>query len=652
MQFSNNYVNELFNNKENEKNNDNILNVNPKVKYSNILKETISNNNYGKINFQNDNENLARKLRRDSSLNLKNPPEDKNACFRERRARSISFADVSQLSNSNSYYFENNEYNNSYNNLNTQNNHVSGKISHHRSHSSLNGATTLAKKRSFRKPKILLSSKEHIRRLKKMKSSSAISFKQNEEENKKIKRRYSIHSPTSRIYTFDDDFYSDKFDYSYSDLPPNTLYHELKQAREKELRETELEYKEQELEALDEETIYYDSDSTVRNDKIKSVKDKKDNDEGNNSLINLLLKYLEISINKEEYSPLNNTIKRGIQNNSIEGEIKEEIIQNSYISENSLYSDEESELHKQEELLESMFNDVIKNFYGYQSKFFTTIIKLISFLLYNGGKMELGKQILKYILKDKMGVNISSSDSYSSYSQDTNHFENEDIEYFTLNEIKEAKKHEKRRKDGYKLINKIWMIIHNVVIILLLLIFLSKEQPSNSIQAKSFSLNKNLVNNKSKVILKSSRNNNICENMIWVEITPVTWFSSKSDYQVLKRKQSYIDNFTGNIITNNCYQGYLKQPQNDTRIKTWKQKISPWSYLVILEFILIVAQLGFQYFIMDEIVPFFKPASYTSILFINQIINFLVQYKIIWRTLYNDLCLYVFILGIYAVCFS
>jgi len=51
---------------------------------------------------------------------------------------------------------------------------------------------------------------------------------------------------------------------------------------------------------------------------------------------------------------------------------------------------------------------------------------------------------------------------------------------------------------------------------------------------------------------------------------------------------------------------------------------------------------------MDEIIPFFKPKLYTSVFFINEIINFFVQFKDIWILLYNDFCLYLFVLGIYS----
>jgi len=665
MQIDNNYMEELFNDKENEKINDNVFNINPKIKYPKVLKEN-SSNSIEESKFQNDNEKQRRELKKESSLNLKIPSEEyENKQFRERRTRSISFADMSQLSNLNNYYFERNAHNNVYQNANTRNYHMtnpnyklsSGNLTRHRSYSNLNGTTTLAKKRSFRKPKVLLSSKEHIRRLKKMKSSSAISFKQNTEENKMLKRRYSIHSPaTPKLYVFDGDFYGED---SFSELPPNTLYHELKQARDKELREKELEQQKHELDVLDEETIYYDSDSTLQNVKTRDISYESDDDENNNSLLKLLLKYLENSINREGNNSVNDTVERGIPSNILERgipsnvlerEIPEDIIQNSYISENSQYSDDESELHKQEELLESMFNDVIKNFYGYQSKFFTTTLKLISFLLYNGGKMELGKQLVKYVLRDKMGINISSSDEVSSYSQDISHLGNGDIEFFTLNEIKEAKKHEKRRRNGYKSINKIWMVIHNIIIILFLYIFLINKHPINSISTTPFVSNKNLIINTNNIDLTPKEynlSNNIC-----IETTPVTWLTLNYDYQISKNQQSYIDHFSGNKINKSCYQEHSNQSQKLGNNNNWIKKISPWNFLVILECILIAAQLGFQYFIMDEIVPFFKPATYTSVLFINQIINFFIQYKVIWKTLYNDICLYLFILGIYAMCFS
>jgi hypothetical protein len=624
------------------------------------LKEGLSNN-FEKSNFQNGNVNQRKELKR-GSLNIKIPSEDyKNKQFRERRARSISFADMSQLSNSNNNYFEKNTYNNVYKNANALNYYMTnpnykmsnGNLSRHRSYSNISGTTTLAKKRSFRKPKVLLSSKEHIRRLRKMKSSSAISFKQNTEENKMLKRRYSIHSPaTPKLYIFDGDFYGED---SFSELPPNTLYHELKQAREKEM---ELEQQKQELDVLDEETIYYDSDSTIHDVKTRDINNDSDDDE-NNSLLKLLLKYLESSINKERVGSINDTVDRGIYSNVLEREIPtnimereipEEMTQNSFFYENSQYSDEESELHKQEELLESIFNDVIKNFYGYQSKFFTIILKLISFLLYNGGKMELGKQLVKYVLRDKMGINISSSDDVSSFSHDINqnHLGSDDIEYFTLNEIKEAKKHEKRRRNGYKSINRIWMIIHNIFIILFLYVFLTNKQPINSVRTTPFDYNQNLVDGISNLNQKPKEyilNDSICS-----ETTPVTWLTSNNEYQISNSQQSYIDHFTGNIINKNCNQEHTTQKSN--KINNWIKEISPWNCLVILECILITAQLGFQYFIMDEIVPFFKPATYTSVLFINQIVNFFVQYKVIWKTLYNDLCLYLFILGTYAMCFS
>ncbi|OUM68602.1 hypothetical protein PIROE2DRAFT_19818 [Piromyces sp. E2] len=602
MQFDNNYMEELFNNKENEKINDNVFNINPKIKYPKILKEDLSNNNE-KTNFHNNNENQGRKLRKESFLNLKIPQEEyENIQFRERRTRSISFSDMSQLSNSNNYY-ERNAYNNVYQNTNNRNYQManpnykmsSGNIQRHRSYSNLNGTTTLAKKRSFRKPKVLLSSKEHIRRLKKMKSSSAISFKQSIEENKPLKRRYSIHSPvTPKLYSFDDVFYGDRFEDSFSDLPPNTLYHELKQAREKELQEMKLEHQKQDLEILDEETMYYDSDSTLRSVKTKSINDENENDESNNSLMKLLLKYLENSINKESFDSMNGTMERGIPNNVLEKDIPEDIIQNSYIFENSQYSDEESEIHKQEELLESLFNDVIKNFYGYQSKFFTTILKLISFLFYNGGKMELGKQLVKYVLKDKMGINISSSDDISSLSHDINHIGNEDIEFFTLNEIKEAKRHERRRRNGYKSINRIWMIIHNIAIIFFAYIFLINKQPIDSINTTSFVSNKNLVSNTNEINLKHEKNI-LYENSIFVEITPVTWFTSDNDYQISRKQQCYYNNYTGNKINNKCNQKQLIRSKKSNKFNNWMKEISPWTCLAILECILITAQLGFQY---------------------------------------------------------
>ncbi len=112
---------------------------------------------------------------------------------------------------------------------------ANGNVTRQRSFS-LAGTTTLARKRSFRKPKVLINSKEHIRRLKKMKSISSLSFKQESEENKAVKRRYSVHLPSSpRIYTYDDDdafFYGSRIEESYYELPPNTLYDELKRARE------------------------------------------------------------------------------------------------------------------------------------------------------------------------------------------------------------------------------------------------------------------------------------------------------------------------------------------------------------------------------------------------------------------------------------
>jgi len=54
MQIDNNYMEELFNDKENENISDNVFNINPKLNYPEILKEGLSNN-FEKSNFQNGN---------------------------------------------------------------------------------------------------------------------------------------------------------------------------------------------------------------------------------------------------------------------------------------------------------------------------------------------------------------------------------------------------------------------------------------------------------------------------------------------------------------------------------------------------------------------------------------------------------------------
>jgi len=553
MQLDNSHIEVFLNDKENEKLN-NAFNINPK-KYPEILKGKTKNQSEEKNN----------QIKKKSSLLRPNYYEIKQ--YRDRRTKSISFADVSRLSNQKEIYNVNSNHSGNYQMINPNNKISNGNITRHRSYSSLNGTTTLARKRSFRKPKVLINSKEHIRRLKKMKSISALSFKQEPEENKAAKRRYSIHLPSSRTYTYEDDydendvfFYGSRIEESYPDFPPNTLYDELKRAREKELLEKQLERDNENLKIHDEETVLYDSDS-LYNDEGKK-------DRNNNSILKLILKYLENSINN----------KGG--NRFIERDIKEEdVFDYSYISENSQFMDEESELYKQEEILESIFDDVVKNFNGYHTKFFKTILRLFSFLLYNGGKMKLGHHLFKYIL-DKFGINISSSED--SYTQDVIHqFENDEVEFITAYEIKEYKRHEIRRKKGYQSIKKLWIFFHNFFIISFMCLFL-RLHPSSIMTQSS---NTNLIN-----------------------------------------------------INNGINHPNLK-PENI---------MVPWKTLLVLECLLIATQLGFQYFIMDEIIPFFKPKLYTSVFFINEIINFFVQFKDIWILLYNDFCLYLFVLGIYS----
>jgi len=656
MQFENTYMEDYYNNKENKNINNEVFNINPKIKYPKTTKANFYNNynNFDDDYSNNENEKPV-VIRRESSLNLRTPNVDKQ--FRERRARSISFADVSEFSNSNDNFFENNKYNfnGNYKMSNISNQKKSGNLTRNRSNSSLNGTTILAKKRSFRKPKVLISSKEHIRRLKKMKSSSAISFKNDYEDDKAVKRRYSIHfSPSPKSFSFDDDFYGDKFDESYSDLPPNTLYHELKQAREKELLQRKLENKNNNLEVVDEETVYYDSDSTLHNSNSREVED----DENNGSLLKYLLKYLENSINKSNNDTISNTIEEDIEENLsrniLEREIKEESFDDSVHSGSCQIIDEDSELHKQEELLESMFNDVMKNFYGYQTKFYYIIIKLISFLLYNGGKMEIGRHIMKYILKDKLGISVSSNDE-SSYTDTSNinHLENEEMEFITLHDIKENKKHEKRRRKGYKALNRFWMIIHSVFIFLFLHIFLMRfhSNIANEPSYVSNLRNANIAKNNKKYSGIDDKNTlyESDKNILWIQTTPVSWITSNNDNQTFIN-QCNIDEFTGNkVIVYNSDLNKNKDFENQKSFTSALEKFTPWKSLVILECILFSTQFGLQYFIMDEMVPFFKPASYTSVLFINQIINFFIQYKIVWKILYNDLCLYIFIIGVYVI---
>jgi len=477
MQINNIYIEDFYDNKENENINNNVFNINPKIS------KTSSLNNF-KVKYDNNNNNRNEEnteLRRNLSLKHRIPNNDKK--LRERRAKSISFADISELSNSNVNFYEKNKYsiNKNYKMNTITNQKDNDNLSNNKSYSNLGGKTILARKKSFRKPKVFISSKEHIRRLKKMKSSSAISYK-NDFNESKIKRRYSLHSPPiPKSYSLDDDdFYGDKFDESYSDLPPNTLYHELKQAHEKELLQKKLENKNKKLEVLDEETMCYDTDSTFYN-----ISDRGIDEENNSSFLKFILKYLENSINKVNSNfisdSIENDIKENISRNIIEKEIKEEYDEHSFQSESSQILEEESELHKQEELLESLFNDVIKNFYGYQTKFYHIIIKLISFLLYNWGKMEIGSHILKYFLKDKLGISMSSSDELSLSSVDINkfHFENEDMEFITLHDVKENKKHQRRRKKGYETLNKFWMAIHSIFIFIFLYIFLMSYHSNN-----------------------------------------------------------------------------------------------------------------------------------------------------------------------------
>jgi len=653
MQFENTYMEDFYNNKENENINNEVFNINPKIKYPKTTK-TNSYNNYN--NFEDEYSNNRNEkpiiFRRESSLNLRAPNVDKQ--FRERRARSISFADISEFSNSNNNFLENNKYNvnRNYKMGNINNQKKSGNLTRNRSNSSLNGTTILAKKRSFRKPKVLISSKEHIRRLKKMKSSSAISFKNDNKNDKAVKRRYSIHfSPSPKLFSYDDDFYGDKFDESYSDLPPNNLYHELKQAREKELLQRKLE-NENNLEVVDEETVYYDSDSTLHNSNSQEVED----DENNGSLLKYLLKYLENSINKSNNDTINNTIEGDIEGNLsrniMEREIKEGSFDDSIHSGSCQNLDEDSELHKQEELLESMFNDVMKNFYGYQTKFYYIIIKLISFLLYNGGKLEIGSHILKYILKDKLGISASLNDETSfTDTSNINHLENEEMEFITLHDIKENKKHEKRRRKGYKALNRFYMITHSVFIVLFLHIFLMRFHSNIAYEPSYVSnlRNANFPKNYKKYSGIDDKNKfyESDQNILWIRTTPVLWMISNNDNQIFIN-QCNIDEFTGNkVIVYNSYLNKDKDLENQRKFTRVLEKFTPWKSLILLECILFSAQFGLQYFIMDEIVPFFKPASYTSFLFINQIINFFIQYKIVWKILYNDLCLYIFIIGIY-----
>jgi len=630
MQLDNSHLEVFLGDKENEKLN-NVLNINPK-KYPRILEEKTKNQSEGKNN----------QLKKKSSLLRPNSYEIKQ--YRDRRTKSISFADVSRFSIQEIYNGKLDVGNNNYscNLMIDPNNKISnGNITRHRSYSSLNGTTTLARKRSFRKPKILINSKEHIRRLKKMKSISALSFKQESEENKAVKRRYSIHLPSSqRIYTYDDYDENDVFLYgsrieeSYSDLPQNTLYDELKRAREKELLEKQLERDNGSLKIHDEETVFYDSDSSF-NDERK--KDKK-----NNSILKLILKYLENSINNKG------------ENSFIERDIKEEdVFDYSYISENSQFMDEESELYKQEEILESIFDDVVKNFYGYHTKFFKTILRLFSFLLYNGGRMKLGHHLFKFIL-DKLGINISSS-SEDSYTQDINtihNFKNDEMEFITPYEMKEYKRHEIRRKKGYQSIKKIWIIFHSVFIISFMFLFLIFH-PSGII-TQSSNINSNLININNGINHPSLGSGNIMvfnmeqEKVLLSSSSPVTWLLP-NDNQQEKYEQCLIDSSSRNKIKNKLLiKKNAKRSKKSIKFEILIKKMVPWKTLVVLECILITAQLGFQYFIMDEIIPFFKPKLYTSVFFINEIINFFVQFKDIWILLYNDICLYLFILGIYS----
>jgi len=625
MQFDNSHIENYFNDKKNENINDNDFNINPK-----ILEEKSTNYYEGK-NIQ---------IKRGTSLRIPNPSEDKQ--YRNRRAKSISFVDVSRISNSEEIYYEKAKNNNisdssyirNYQMVSSNNKMVDGSVRHHRTHSNTSGTTTLARKRSFRKPKVLINSKEHIRRLKKMKSISALSFKQETEKNKTVKRRYSIHSPPSpRIYTYDD---YDDYDYFYgsriedycSNLPPNTLYDELKKVHENELLETvkQFESDNESFEVRDEETIFYDSDNSL-------FSDEKEEDRNHSSLIKLILKYLDNSIN-------------GKRSRYIDRDMKENIYDYSYISENSQYMDEESELYKQEEMLESIFDDVVKGFYGYQTKFLTTILRLFSFLLYNGGKMELGHHLLKYILIDKLGINISSS-SEDSYTQNINtiqHFENNEIGFITAYELKEAKKHEIRRKKGYQSIKKFWMIFHTIFIISFMYIFIMFNPPKIVTHLPN-NANINLINTYYKINLLHQYSK--LENVFWLPSTPVTWLIPDNNQQEIYN-QCFIDSFSGNKVIN-----YISIKKDANRLekpikfKILIKQMIPWKTLVVFECILISLQLGFQYLIMDEIIPLFKPKLYTTVHVLNKILNFFVQFKDIWKLLYNDICLYIFILGIY-----
>ncbi|KAL6598743.1 hypothetical protein LY90DRAFT_508532 [Neocallimastix californiae] len=205
------------------------------------------------------------------------------------------------------------------------------------------------------------------------------------------------------------------------------------------------------------------------------------------------------------------------------------------------------------------------------------------------------------------------------------------MEFITLHDIKENKKHEKRRRKGYKALNRFYMITHSVFIVLFLHIFLMRFHSNIAYEPSYVSnlRNANFPKNYKKYSGIDDKNKfyESDQNILWIRTTPVSWMISNNDNQIFIN-QCNIDEFTGNkVIVYNSYLNKDKDLENQRK------------FTRVLE----------KFFIMDEIVPFFKPASYTSFLFINQIINFFIQYKIVWKILYNDLCLYIFIIGIYIV---
>jgi len=321
----------------------------------------------------------------------------------------------------------------------------------------------------------------------------------------------------------------------------------------------------------------------------------------------------------------------------MEREIKEGSFDDSIHSGSCQNLDEDSELHKQEELLESMFNDVMKNFYGYQTKFYYIIIKLISFLLYNGGKLEIGSHILKYILKDKLGISASLNDETSfTDTSNINHLENEEMEFITLHDIKENKKHEKRRRKGYKALNRFYMITHSVFIVLFLHIFLMRFHSNIAYEPSYVSnlRNANFPKNYKKYSGIDDKNKfyESDQNILWIRTTPVSWMISNNDNQIFIN-QCNIDEFTGNkVIVYNSYLNKDKDLENQRKFTRVLEKFvsrcfiyiykiinnnnnkntnntnsiinheyiyiyikTPWKSLILLECILFSAQFGLQY---------------------------------------------------------